>query len=110
MTPFPKPERIKDPELRKEVAQEPCACRDGCSGDVVAHHVTSKGSGGDDVRRNLMPLCIIHHVPGVHTKGYRWMCDRFPMFRAWLEQWNRWDILDEVDQLDLMDQKTLVIR
>ncbi len=110
MTAIPKPKRIIDPDLLKEVAQEPCACRDGCSGDVVAHHVTSKGSGGDDVRCNLMPLCVKHHIPGVHQHSNRWMCDQFLLFRSWLERWSRWDILDDVDQLDLLEQGNLVIR
>jgi 5-methylcytosine-specific restriction endonuclease McrA len=35
--------------------------RDGCSGGLDVHHIDTRGSGGDDVRENLITLCRKHH-------------------------------------------------
>ncbi len=35
--------------------------QDGCSGGLDVHHIDTRGSGGDDVRENLITLCRKHH-------------------------------------------------
>lgn len=105
-----KPKRVKNKALIKEVMTQRCAAagpvmHEACMGEVCAHHVTGVGAGGQDVRSNLMPLCVKHHVPSIHDLGNRWMCEKYPSVRAWLESWDRWDILDFVDQLDLLIEK-----
>jgi hypothetical protein len=35
--------------------------KDGCSGGLDAHHIDSRGSGGEDVLTNLIDLCRRHH-------------------------------------------------
>ena len=114
MTSFPKPQRVENRKLIKQVISQCCAAAGHvmakpCTGQVCAHHVTSKGASGGDVPENLMPLCVRHH-DHIHRHGNRSICENFPMVRSWLQNWNRWDILDEIDQLDLMDNEKLKIK
>ena len=59
----------EDPEYLKKIAGLPCAVSTthGCSGDVVAHHVKTKGAGGKD-RGDTIPLCYLHHQEW-HNRG-----------------------------------------
>ena len=57
----------EDPEYLKKIEGLPCTIGKGCMGDVVAHHVKSKGAGGKD-RGNCIPLCALHHREW-HDKG-----------------------------------------
>lgn len=64
-----KPTRIENRSLLDEYHSMRClACNR--IGGVVAHHIKSKKSGGDDVRENLMPLCQRHHRE-VHDRGLK---------------------------------------
>lgn len=115
MTSVPKPQRVENRKLIKQVSSQRCAAAGHvmakpCTGQVCAHHVTTKGANGGDVPENLMPLCVAHHVPVVHDQGYSWACDQYPSIRAWLKSFDRWDILDDVDQLDLIDNEKLQIK
>ena len=57
---IPKPQRIVDKKLLKEMANVPCeVC--GSRWAVVAHHVTTKGAGGHDLPENLISLCTTCH-------------------------------------------------
>jgi hypothetical protein len=78
---FPKPKRIVDKELLAEFKNKPCAVGKNCLGDVVAHHIKTKGSGGHDVSKNLRALCVRHHTE-IHAIGaytfllkYPWVTD-----------------------------------
>lgn len=75
--------RIENESLIRFVKTLPCiAC--GITGEMVhAHHVKSKGSGGDDVAENLIPLCFEHHRM-VHDVGLLMMSSRFPSVNSWL--------------------------
>jgi hypothetical protein len=89
--PFPKTPRIQDPELLATFRTFPClSCGTKPS---EAHHITTRGAGGDDVPENLMPLCTYHHQQW-HQKGPDFMITAYPKVRGWLEHWNRTDILD----------------
>ncbi len=83
--------RKVDRALLADVAKLPCmACGKNPGGE--AHHVTTRGAGGDDVAENLMPLCHEHHM-AVHKMGYRAAMEKWPGIRTWLEGAGRSDIL-----------------
>lgn len=59
--------RIKNKELCESYRFKPClVC--GNPNEVCGHHIKSKGSGGDDIDENLMPLCFNHHTE-IHQIG-----------------------------------------
>jgi hypothetical protein len=60
-----------------------------------AHHVKTRGAGGQDTADNLMPLCREHHTL-LHTIGYGRMTKKFPVIRNWLELANREDVLSRM--------------
>jgi len=90
---FPKPKRIKDPKLLKSFRERKCEV---CFrfGDVVGHHITTKGAGGDDTEFNLMALCTFHHRM-VHDKGNRFMIETFKQYEWALEKRQRFDIIEK---------------
>lgn len=52
--------RIIDKKLCKSYQGLPClVC--GSRFSTVGHHIRSKGSGGSDIKENLIPLCHEHH-------------------------------------------------
>ncbi len=89
-----KPTRIVDAKLLESIRELPCiAC--GLTGNVHAHHVTSKGAGGDDVWTNVMPLCALHH--GLwHSQGPQWMTMKYPSVLYWLELAERTDVIERM--------------
>jgi hypothetical protein len=60
-------ERIVSPEIVRRVRLRDGIClaglvmKDGCSWGVDVHHISSRGSGGDDTLENLICLCRRHH-------------------------------------------------
>lgn len=72
---IPKPKRIKDDKLLKRINDNGhCEIPGCCHYDTQPHHIKTKGSGGDDVSKNIVRLCFNHHYnyahPGRFTKGY----------------------------------------
>lgn len=63
----PKHKRKVDLNLLAEVRSLPCAAC-GTVGNNHAHHLKTRGSGGDDVAENLISLCATHHNE-VHALG-----------------------------------------
>ncbi len=64
-------QRIIDKNILIEYTRKSC-CVGGCKRKAHGHHIKSKGSGGDDVDDNLIPLCDAHHTAldcGIHTIG-----------------------------------------
>jgi hypothetical protein len=64
----PKPQRVKSREILDIIFEEQECCLvglhgkyDSCYGDECLHHAKSKGSGGGDVRGNLIRVCLKHH-------------------------------------------------
>lgn len=88
-----KNKRIVNEDLFEFVKTMQCVACGGCGGD--AHHVTSKGAGGGDEVRNLMPLCREHHTAW-HKMGPKKMCEKFPGVRTWLELANRTDVFERM--------------
>ena len=82
---------MKDEKLRRIVNRKlldtyhkmSCAAGAPHMGDVVGHHIKSKGSGGDDNPSNLMPLCWWHHAE-IHSLGNRKMLLKYPQLREYL--------------------------
>jgi hypothetical protein len=69
--------RIVDKKLLAEVRQHPC-CVAGCRNKAQAAHIKSKGSQGDDIEENLMPLCESHHEFEQHIIGWRRFREKHP--------------------------------
>lgn len=93
-----KPKRIVDKKLLESYREMPCAV---CFryGDVVAHHITTKGAGGDDVPNNLMPLCAFHHRM-VHDKGNGYMIRMLKHFEQALLERGRTDIIERAKRFE----------
>lgn len=49
-----------------------------CLGDVVMHHIKTRGSGGSDHSDNLMPLCVLHHNH-IHKKPLKDFVDTYKL-------------------------------
>ncbi len=60
-------ERIESPETIAHVRRRDGCClaglvlKDGCLEGFDVHHISSRGSGGDDTLENLICLCRRHH-------------------------------------------------
>jgi hypothetical protein len=93
---FPKPKRIRDPELLDVIRGLQClACYPGGQqSDTEAHHISTRGSGGDDVLANLMPLCRQHHTEW-HAMTSLFVA-RNVSVRHWLEKLGREDVLERL--------------
>lgn len=89
---FPKSKRIRDPELLAVIRTFPClACEPGTQGTPTeAHHVTTRGAGGDDVPQNIMPLCAEHHQAW-HMNPRRLILSAVRV-RGWLVHFRREDV------------------
>lgn len=74
---FPKPKRKIDRKLLDEYHSKPCEINNNeCFGQVVAHHVRSRGAKGDDVADNLWALCMRHHAE-IHSLGTYTFCIKY---------------------------------
>jgi 5-methylcytosine-specific restriction endonuclease McrA len=93
---FPKPKRIRDPELLDVIRGLQClACYPGGQqSDTEAHHISTKGSGGDDVLANLMPLCRSCHSRW-HAQTSRFVRENVSV-QFWLEKLGRFDVLERL--------------
>lgn len=83
---FPKPKRRVNRDLLRRFTRMRCVVEnENCFGPVAGHHIKARGSGGEDVEENLIPLCAGHHTvrpDSYHQLGHvdfyeRWK-DRFP--------------------------------
>lgn len=96
MTDLEKKKRVIDRELLETVRKLPCMCcgKQAPAFAIEAHHITTRGAGGDDVADNLMPLCGEHHREWhAPYKGPSYLIRKYPCVRIWLEFAERWDIL-----------------
>ncbi len=72
----PKKKRVVDKQLCQSYRTMACAACGNMVG-VVGHHIKSRGSGGDDLASNLVPLCMLHHSE-IHTIGAQRMLQKHP--------------------------------
>lgn len=86
--------RIVNKALLKQYRKFSCVIGMDCFGDVVGHHLTSKGAGGDDAPENLIPLCFNHHRL-IHDEPLSELL-KFSQFRNALEKRDRFDIISKV--------------
>lgn len=77
--------RIKDPAVLKAVRQLYCVCHleGDCQGATEAHHIVTRGAGGDDSHDNVAPLCRKHHAEW-HTIGIKSFVLKYDMMLTWL--------------------------
>ncbi|MDA8335928.1 MAG: HNH endonuclease signature motif containing protein [Peptococcaceae bacterium] len=63
MSEFPKPKAVRSQSVIDDVrnAVETCEIPDCPCRPLQVHHIRSKGSGGSDIRCNLIALCAVHH-------------------------------------------------
>lgn len=89
-----KNKRTEDKELLETVRSINCI---GCLKDPPneAHHVTSRGAGGDDSWDNVMPLCQACHYRW-HLRGPGYMIENHPAIKTWLEMAGRQDVFDRI--------------
>lgn len=82
--------RIQNKELLESYRNRPCvACnRRGAE----AHHVTTRGAGGDDVPENLIALCRIHHTE-IHAIGPSRMAQKYVSVKNWFMANGRQDLI-----------------
>jgi hypothetical protein len=60
-----------------------CCQVPGCSRPAVhAHHILHRAQGGDDDPRNLVGLCAVHHLQGIH-RGFIRVRGRAPDRLRW---------------------------
>lgn len=70
-----KKKRLVDKALLKSLHDAQCfIC--GRTEGTAGHHLKTKGSGGDDVAENLLPLCVKHHRE-VHDIGTKTFCLKY---------------------------------
>lgn len=82
---IPKQKRIVNKELCDSYREMRCAvCFMKGGGLICGHHIKTKGSGGHDHSKNLMPLCQQHHRE-VHDKGLEWFVNEYDTAREYLE-------------------------
>ena len=77
---IPKQKRIVDRKLLDSYQGKTCAICFNSYG-TVAHHIKSKGSGGDDIRENLICLCMKHHSE-IHQIGMKTFFNKY-----WGDSW-----------------------
>lgn len=67
MSAAPKHKRVVDPRFPSQVRRRDGRClagpflKDPCAGALHAHHIHTRGSGGDDLLENGILLCAKHH-------------------------------------------------
>lgn len=72
--PYPKERQLyrknkRDLKAIKEFKKKYSRCTI-CGKESVSHHIRSRGAGGADSEKNLMPLCVKHHFER-HVLGRR---------------------------------------
>ena len=66
-----------------------CECgREGCD----PAHAKSKGSGGDDIKENVIPLCRKHHTEQ-HKIGVVTFAKKYPKVMMWYLT-NGWELIN----------------
>lgn len=68
---------MKNPELLKDYQSRPCEIC-GSNQNVSAHHIKTRGSGGDDHTDNIVALCQYRCHLQVHQYGLTKFCNKHP--------------------------------
>lgn len=87
---FEKKKRIVNKKLLEEIKMQSCVV---CNKKPVdAHHLSTKGSGGDDTKENCFPFCREHHSM-IHRIGINSFIQTFPRFETKMRN-NGWEIIE----------------
>lgn len=75
-----------DKELLAQVRLEAClACGKWYRNKIEAHHIVSRGAGGDDSEANVVPLCVLHHAE-FHKIGIGRFTEKYIAFEMHLDK------------------------
>jgi len=85
--------RVENKELINFIKTLKCISCGGVGGD--AHHVTTRGAGGGDTPRNLMPLCRTCHQL-IHKVGFGKAIEKHHTIGEWLKRAGRHDVLERI--------------
>lgn len=101
---FSKEVRIVNLELLEQRRGEPCvACgrEPAPAGSDLPRsepdHISTRGSGGDDVPENVWSLCCdCHRLKGA---GFEKFLDRYPKCVIWLHEHGRQDVFERLKRI-----------
>lgn len=94
-TPSPKPHRVSNRELLDRYRLYDCSVNACTVSEVCAHHIKTKGSGGNDEEDNLLSLCQKHHAE-VHQIGLCKFSNKYPEIeyklreKGWVLHGSKW--------------------
>ena len=89
-----KQKRIQNEALCEMMREHPCYT---CYGwPTEAHHLTTRGAGGDDVEDNLISLCRECHTK-IHQYGLSKFAEKHPRILSFLELHKRNDLLEKIN-------------
>ena len=60
-----------------------CVVENDCLGQFCEHHIKSRGAGGTDDNKNLMPLCSKHHTE-IHKIGLNSFLQKYPKAKEFI--------------------------
>lgn len=86
MTAVPKHKRIIDKKLLEEIGRGYCEVSYQCPQPTDAHHIKTRGSGGDDTRENVIGLCRRHHTE-IHQIGISRFLAKYPHLKLVKKNW-----------------------
>ena len=91
--------RIENKSLLETYRKMPCAIisRDH-AGAVAGHHIKHRATGGDDISKNVLPLCAAHHtgMKGIHGLGTKTFLRKYKDNLSRLNQIKIKDYLDAI--------------
>lgn len=70
-------------------------------------HITTRGAGGDDIARNVWPLCRSHHNERGQI-GLPAFVRKYASAQAWMERAGRFDILERAKMKKVIFTMTMV--
>lgn len=98
---YPKKKRIVNRKLLDAVKKQPCVACGRVATEfmpVDPDHISTEGSGGDDVPENVWPLCREHHdMKGREGLGH--MIKNFINCLIWLKKNNRFDVIERTERI-----------
>jgi hypothetical protein len=87
--------RILNRDLLDRYRLYQCSVNACTSEQICAHHIKTKGSGGDDEDYNLLAVCFKHHTE-LHQSGLVKFSQTYPEItyklkeKGWTMQGGRW--------------------
>jgi hypothetical protein len=79
------PEDFEPPEMTDKEKIQSLPCMVCGRYEVDAHHIPSRGAGGQDKLTDMVPLCRVHHQQ-IHKVGIMTMARRHEEIMSWLKK------------------------